>query len=79
MNDAVLVANHTQIWPQKQAGITLKLAYRKNEVGEVPFFYSKEVQYSYHEYYKADITTGNINDINVTYIANNIMVHNHAR
>ena len=23
---------------------------------------------SYHEYYKADITTGNINDINVTYI-----------
>ncbi len=34
MNDTVLVANHTQIWLQKQAGITLKLAasYRNNEV-----------------------------------------------
>ena len=44
-----------------------KLAYRNSEVSEVPFFFPKRFS-SYHEYHKADITTGNINDINVTYI-----------
>ena len=31
-------------------------------------FFQRGSVASYHEYHKADITTGNINDINVTYI-----------